>query len=122
VHFYYVRLPYPSLLKLSLYSPLQFTPIRTGDPQEKTGRHTNMSIMHIDKVDIAHLDKRERAIIADSESRRFKFPEEGPIKRVGTSSPYSLGVRKRVREGEGESDDDEAGSAEQANVEEECRL
>jgi hypothetical protein len=80
-----------------------------------------MSIMHIEKVDIAHLDERERAIIADSESRRFKFHDEGPVKRTVTSSPYSLGVRKRGREGEGESDDDDAGNAEQTNAEEESR-
>ena len=80
-----------------------------------------MSVSHIQKIDIAHLSPKERAIIADSESRRFKFLEDGSSKRIGSSSPFSLGARKRGREGEGESDEEEASKAEQPKDGEESR-
>lgn len=70
-----------------------------------------MSILHLEKIDMTYLDTRERAIIDDSESRRFKVNEEGARKRASSDSPYSLSVRKRPREGD-ESDEEEASTTE----------
>lgn len=65
-----------------------------------------MSIMHIQRVDTAQLDSREQAIIADSESRRFKFNDDD-VKQVTTSDPSSaIEVKKRPREDDSDSDEE----------------
>lgn len=66
-----------------------------------------MSIMHIQRVDRAQLDSREQAIIADSESRRFKFNDDD-VKQVMTGDPSSaIEVKKRPREEDDDDSDDE---------------
>ena len=65
-----------------------------------------MSIPHLQVIDNSQLSSKDKAIISDSESRRFKF-SESPSKRI-CDSPSSMSAgKKRVREVEFDFDSDE---------------
>lgn len=109
---------YLALRCLALPSVAFLTP-RTGDPLDKPGRHTNMGIHLVTKINPSELEGKEKQIVIDSELRRTKVPCT-PRKRItDVSSPFSLGARIRIKEGE--SDEEEVGRTDQPKDGDESR-
>ena len=102
------------------FLPVTFS--RTGDPLDKPGRHTNMGIHLITRINPSELEGKEKQIFIDSELRRSKVPCT-PRKRITdvSSSPFSLGLGARKRTKEGDSDEEEIGRTDQPKDGDESR-
>lgn len=64
-----------------------------------------MGIHLVTKINPSELEGKEKQIVIDSELRRTKVPCT-PRKRItDVSSPFSLGARIRIKEGDSEEED-----------------
>jgi hypothetical protein len=78
-----------------------------------------MGIHHITRINPSELEGKEKKIVMDSESRKSKISCT-PRKRItDVSSPFSLGARKRTKEGD--SDEEETGRSDQPKDGDESR-
>ena len=78
-----------------------------------------MGIHHITRINPSELEGKEKQIVMDSESRKSKISCT-PRKRItDVSSSFSLGARKRTKEGD--SDEEETGRPDQPKDGDESR-